>query len=210
MEQNIVKVAIQKDGRLKSASLKLLDLLGLDFNKENGRTLIVSCKNAPVEILYVRHSEIPKYVQSGIIDFGIVGENVLYENNFNVKQIRKLGFGQCTLIIGIPTNSDIQNVKDLQERRIATSYPNSLQKFLLEQKLNATVVELKGAVEASPALGLSDAICDLTQTGKTLKENNLKPIETLFNSEAVLIESPFIRKGKTNFLERFCYEKVLS
>ncbi len=203
LKSNNIRLAIQKEGRLKDASFNFVESRGIKFSKKNGRTLLVPCENADVEILYVRHSDIPKYAESGAADFGIVGENVLYENEFNVKQVKRLGFGQCKLAIAVPTKSGIKTVSELKGKRIATSYPNSLRKFLQKQKLNATIIEIKGAVEIAPALGLADAICDITQTGKTLKENNLKPIATLFKSEAVLIESMVERKEKFDFLKKY-------
>lgn len=203
MKQSNIRIAIQKEGRLRNPSLEYLESSGLEFSKENGRTLVVSCKNVDVEILYVRHSDIPQYVQNGAADFAIVGGNVLYEKNFKIKEIKKLDFGKCSLVIAVPLVSQIQKIQDLEGERIATSYPNSLRKFLQKQKINAAIIEIKGSVEVAPALGLADAICDLTQTGNTLKENSLKPIETLFNSTAILIESPFESRQKDEFTKNF-------
>lgn len=203
MKQSNIRIAIQKEGRFRNPSLEYLESSGLEFSKENGRTLVVSCKNVDVEILYVRHSDIPQYVQNGAADFAIVGGNVLYEKNFKIKEIKKLDFGKCSLVIAVPLVSQIQKIQDLEGERIATSYPNSLRKFLQKQKINAAIIEIKGSVEVAPAIGLADAICDLTQTGNTLKENSLKPIETLFNSTAILIESPFESRQKDEFTKNF-------
>lgn len=200
MGQNNLRIAIQKEGRLKEASQALLKSWGLKFSQKNERAFIVPCQNAKVEILSVRHSDIPQYVQSAVVDFGIVGENVLYENNFKVRLIKKLGFGQCKLVIAVPVQSALGDIADLEGERIATSHPNSLRKFLEKQKLNAAVIKINGAVEIAPALGLAEAICDLSQTGNTLKENNLKPIATLFRSEAVLITSMTESKEKFDFI----------
>lgn len=203
MKRNNIRIAIQKDGRLKQDSLTFLMSLGLEFNREAGRMLIVPCQNHGVEILHVRHGDIPQYIQSGAADFGIVGENVLFEDDFNVKLVKKLNFGKCRLVIAAPISSVIQKTQELEGERIATSYPNSLRKFLQEYKLNAAIIKVNGAVEAAPALGLADAICDLTETGNSLKENGLKPIATLFRSEAVLIESSFPSQAKEIFLAKF-------
>ena len=203
MKRKTIRIAVQKEGRLKKDSVEYLQSLGLEFSKEDVRKLIVSCKNAPVEILYVRHSDIPQYVQYGAVDFGIVGANLLYEKNFKVKVIKQFDFGRCSLVIAVPLNSPIQETKDLEGERIATSYPNSLRKFLEQQKISAAIIEIKGSVEIAPLLGLADAICDLTQTGKTLRENKLRPIKTLFDSKALLIESPFKSKEKTEFTNKF-------
>ena len=177
--------------------------MGLQFPKQNGRTLVVTCKNADAEILYVRHSDIPQYAQNGASDFAIVGGNVLYEKDFKIREVEKLNFGKCSLVIAVPLDSSIQKIQDLEGERIATSYPNSLRKFLQKQKINAAIIEIRGSVEVAPALGLADAICDLTQTGNTLKENSLKTIETLFDSMAVFIESPFENIRKDEFINRF-------
>ena len=203
MKRNNIRIAIQKEGRLRSSSLVYLESLGLQFPKQNGRTLVVPCKNADIEILYVRHSDIPQYVQNGAADFAIVGSNVLYEKNFKIREVEKLNFGKCSLVIAVPLDSFIQKIQDLEGERIATSYPNSLRKFLQKQKINAAIIEIRGSVEVAPALGLADAICDLTQTGNTLKENSLKPIETLFDSIAVFIESPFESRQKDEFIKKF-------
>ena len=203
MKRNNIRIAIQKEGRLRNPSLEYLESLGLQFPKENGRTLVVPCKNADAEILYVRHSDVPQYVQNGAADFAIVGDNVLYEKDFKIREVEKLNFGKCSLVIAVPLDSSIQKIQDLEGERIATSYPNSLRKFLQKQKINAAIIEIRGSVEIAPALGLADAICDLTQTGNTLKENSLKTIETLFDSMAVFIESPFENIRKDEFINRF-------
>ena len=203
MKRNNIRIAIQREGRLKMPGLECLESWGLEFSKENGRTLLVPCKNTNVEIVYVRHSDIPQYVQNGTADFGIVGSNVLYEKNYKIKEVKRFNFGKCSLVIAAPIVSPIQKIQDLEGERIATSYPNSLRKFLQKQKINAAIIEIKGSVEVAPALGLADAICDITQTGNTLKGNALKPIETLFDSVAVLIESPFESKQKNGFINKF-------
>lgn len=203
MKRNNIRIAIQKEGRLRNPSLEYLESLGLQFPKQNGRTLVVPCKNADAEILYVRHSDVPQYVQNGAADFAIVGGNVLYEKDFKIREVEKLNFGKCSLVIAVPLDSSIQKIQDLEGERIATSYPNSLRKFLQKQKINAAIIEIRGSVEVAPALGLADAICDLTQTGNTLKENSLKTIETLFDSMAVFIESPFESIRKDEFIKKF-------
>lgn len=158
----------------------------------------MSCANRDVDILYARQIDIPQYVQSGVADYGIVGANVLRENVFSVDQVKSLGFGRCTLVIAVPEKTNVQNVTELEGERIATSYPNSLRAFLRQQGVDAAIVEVQGSVEAAPALGLADAICDLTQTGNTLRENGLRVIATVYESEAVLI-----RNMQTDFLPEF-------
>jgi len=132
-------------------------------------------------------------VNSGVADFGIVGENVLIEQECRLPVIKKLGFGKCSLIIAAP-----EMLKDLSEERIATSYPNTLKKYLRKNRINASIIKINGSVEICPGLGLSDAVCDITQTGQTLKENNLKVVEKILDSQAVLVSSPLRRQGKSN------------
>lgn len=189
MKVNKTRIAIQKSGRLEAPSEKYLASLGLKF-KKNNKNLIVPCRDSNIEILYVRNIDIPEYVKQCVAEFGIVGENILKEKKTNLEIIKKLGFGLCSLVIAVPKNSQIKKIKDLEGERIATSYPNTLKKYLKENKINAVVIEIKGSVEIAPSLNLADAICDITQTGNTLKENNLRPIATIFKSEAVLIKNP--------------------
>ncbi|NUS72279.1 MAG: ATP phosphoribosyltransferase [Corynebacteriales bacterium] len=182
-----IRIAVQKSGRLKDASMALLSDRGIAPNQsDNDRALIVACPGN-IEIVFVRHSDIPNYVQSGAADFGIVGENVLYEQDSAVAVQEKLGFGACEVMVAAPDGSPIRQLADLNGTRIATSYPNSLRKKLRDNDIDATIIQIGGAVEAAPALGLADAICDVTQTGSTLKANGLRKIGTLLRSEAVII-----------------------
>ncbi len=187
-----IRIAIQKQGRLQEPSLDFLKSLGLKF-KSNGSKLINPCLNADIEILYVRNSDIPQYVRYGVADYGIVGENILVEKKSRLKIVKRLGFGKCKLIIAVPKKSNVKSVNDLSEERIATSYPNTLKEFLKEKGINASMIEINGSVEICPFLNLSDAICDITQTGRTLKENDLRIIEKIMDSEAVLIRNPFLQ-----------------
>ncbi len=184
------RIAIQNKGRLMKSSLQYLKSLGLNFD-ENNDGLIIPCEDQPVEIICARCSDIPTYVQNSVADFGIVGENLLYEQDSNLAIIEKLNFGDCVLVIAVPKNSAFEKIPDLCGERIATSYPRSLKKYLSRNCINASIVPVKGAVEASPALNLADAICDITQTGNTLRENGLIPLDQVLRSEAVLI-------GKSN------------
>lgn len=185
-DSKTLRIAIQNKGRLKAESVKFLKSFGINIT-DTERGLIGKCADKNAEILYVRHGDIPRYVENGVADFGIVGENVIYEKKFSIKKIRALGFGKCTLVIAVPKNSKIKTISDLEGERIATSYPNSLKKFLKENKINASIIEIQGSVEIAPLLGLADAICDITQTGKTLDENGLKRIIDVFESKALLI-----------------------
>ena len=183
---NNLKIAIQKSGRLNEKSVQLLKNCGLDFENYKS-SLITTVNNFNLEILFLRDDDIPGYVAQGIADLGIVGENVIDESQEKVTYLQRLGFGRCTLKIGIPKDSDIKDLKDLQGKAIATTYPNILQEFLAEHNLSAEIQQISGSVEIAPGLGLSDAICDIVSTGGTLKSNGLKPFADVRRSEAILI-----------------------
>ena len=183
-----LKIAIQKSGRLNEKSVELLKNCGLNF--ENYKSSLISpVSNFPLEILFLRDDDIPEYVQDGIADLGIVGENVIQETEVEVNYLQRLGFGKCSLKIAVPNNNDIQSLADLNGKAIATTYPVILRKFLQEQGIQSDIRTISGSVEISPGLGLSDAICDLVSTGGTLKSNGLKPFADVMSSEAVLIGS---------------------
>lgn len=183
---NNLKIAIQKSGRLNEKSVQLLKNCGLDFENYKS-SLITTVNNFNLEILFLRDDDIPGYVAQGIADLGIVGENVIDESQEKVTYLQRLGFGRCTLKIAIPRDSTIKHLDDLQGKAIATSYPNILQAFLNENKVQADIREISGSVEIAPGLGLSDAICDIVSTGGTLKSNGLKPFTDVSRSEAILI-----------------------
>lgn len=183
-----VRIAVQSKGRLMEPSLAYLKECGLEF-AVNGRNLILPCKSSNVELLFVRNSDIPEYVKYGVADFGIVGRNVLMEKENDLKIIKELDFGKCSLVIAAPKESQIKGLNDLEHERIATSYPRILRDFLKKQRLSASVIEIRGSVEICPFLGLADAIFDIVQTGRTLKENGLRVIEKVADSQAVLIQN---------------------
>lgn len=188
-----LKIAIQKSGRLNEKSVELLKNCGLSF--ENYKSSLISpVSNFPLEILFLRDDDIPEYVQDGIADLGIVGENVILETEVKVSYLQRLGFGKCTLKIALPNNSEVESLSQLGGKSIATSYPVILDKFLKENDIQADIRTISGSVEISPGLGLSDAIFDIVSTGGTLKSNGLKPFADVISSEAVLIG----RKGEEN------------
>jgi ATP phosphoribosyltransferase len=188
-----LKIAIQKSGRLNEKSVELLKNCGLSF--ENYKSSLISpVSNFPLEILFLRDDDIPEYVQDGIADLGIVGENVIQETEVEVSYLQRLGFGKCSLKIAVPNNNNIQTLDQLNGKAIATTYPVILGKFLKEKNITADIRTISGSVEISPGLGLSDAICDLVSTGGTLKSNGLVPFADVMSSEAVLIG----RKGSEN------------
>lgn len=182
-----MRIAIQKNGKLFPESENFLRSLGLEFflNKK----ILNPCQNHNLDIILLRDDDIPKYVAQGWADFGIVGEDVLYEQNKSLDTIKKLNFGQCSLVLAVPKNSNITTIVDINNKRLATSYPNLTKKFLTENNLNAEIVILSGSVEVAPALGLADAVVDITQTGRTLKENDLIILTILLSSQAVLIKN---------------------
>jgi ATP phosphoribosyltransferase len=189
-----LKIAIQKSGRLNEKSVELLKNCGLNF--ENYKSSLISpVSNFPLEILFLRDDDIPEYVQDGIADLGIVGENVIQETEVEVSYLQRLGFGKCSLKIAVPNNSDINSLADLDGKAIATTYPAILGKFLKQQNITSDIRTISGSVEISPGLGLSDAICDLVSTGGTLKSNGLKPFADVMSSEAVLIGSKAIAES---------------
>ncbi|MEC3881030.1 ATP phosphoribosyltransferase [Parapedobacter sp. 10938] len=183
---NNLKIAIQKSGRLNEKSVQLLKNCGLTFENYKS-SLITTVANFPLEILFLRDDDIPEYVQDGIADLGIVGENIIVETEANVRYLQRLGFGKCTLKIAVPTHSEFKELADLNGKAIATSYPTSLKKFLDGNNISADIRTISGSVEISPALELSDAIFDIVSTGGTLRSNGLKPFADVMTSEAVLI-----------------------
>lgn len=181
-----LKIAIQKSGRLNEKSVELLKNCGLSFENYKS-SLISNVSNFPLEILFLRDDDIPEYVQDGIADLGIVGENVISETGVDVSFLQMLGFGKCTLKLAVQTHSSIQNISDLNGKSIATSYPVILKNFLDKNSIQADIRTISGSVEIAPGLGLSDAIFDIVSTGGTLKSNGLKPFAEVMKSEAVLI-----------------------
>ena len=183
-----LKIAIQKSGRLNEKSVELLKNCGLNF--ENYKSSLISpVSNFPLEILFLRDDDIPEYVQDGIADMGIVGENVIEETGVEVSYLQRLGFGKCSLKIAVPNNLSIKSLDELNGKSIATTYPVILGKFLQKNNISAEIRTISGSVEISPGLGLSDAICDLVSTGGTLKSNGLIPFADVMSSEAILISS---------------------
>jgi ATP phosphoribosyltransferase len=182
----MLKIAVQKSGRLYDYSIHLLKECGIDINNGN-RQLKAVAFNFPVEIYFLRDDDIPQYVFDNVADVGFVGENVVYEKNKDIEVVSKLGFGHCRLSIAVPKNMNYQSIADLEDLKIATSYTRLLQNFLVNQKVNAEIHEISGSVEIAPGIGLAHAICDLVSSGSTLFTNGLKEVEVILNSEAVLV-----------------------
>jgi ATP phosphoribosyltransferase len=196
-----LKIAIQKSGRLNQDSLQLLKDCGISI--DNGKDqLKAAARNFPLEVLYLRNGDIPQYVKDGVVDIAIIGENVLFEKGKSLQVIEKLGFSKCRVSIAIPKNETYNSLKDLQGKRIATSYPNTIRQFLQEKDIQAELHIINGSVEIAPNIGLADAICDIVSSGSTLFKNNLKEVEVLFQSEAVLAMAPNLPLIKKELLDK--------
>ncbi|MGB3180022.1 MAG: ATP phosphoribosyltransferase [Cyclobacteriaceae bacterium] len=200
----MIKVAIQKSGRLSDDTLSLFRECGIRFSRGTGR-LKSSATNFPLEFLFLRDDDIPGYVADGVADLGIVGENVMVEKKKDVVLRKKLGFSKCRLSIAIPKGDTYNSPEDLRDKSIATSYPVVLQKWLDEKGLSADLHEISGSVEIAPSIGLSAAICDIVSTGSTLLSNGLKEVETIMRSEAVLISNKSLGTEQDALLEKLLF-----
>jgi len=199
-----LKIAVQKKGRLYDGSMALLKECGIDVSNGNNQ-LRVQAANFPLEVFFLRDDDIPEYVQDAVVDIGFVGENVIAEKNKQVASVEKLGFGKCRLSIAIPKSGTIRSMEDLNGKKIATSYPLILSNFLKEKNINATIQEISGSVEIAPRIGLADAICDLVSSGSTLFSNELKELETVLRSEAVLISNKKLTVEKQSLLDKLLF-----
>ena len=200
----VLKIAIQKSGRLFDDSVKLLKDCGIDL-KNGMNKLKTEAENFPLEVYFLRDDDIPQYVEDAVADIGIVGENVLLEKNKQVHIVEKLGFGKCRLSIAIGRKDSYEGVKFLEGKKIATSYPVLVQNFLNENKVNAEIHEISGSVEIAPGIGLADAIVDLVSSGSTLFMNGLKEVETVLKSEAVLVRNNELSIQKQQLLEKLLF-----
>lgn len=199
-----LKIAIQKSGRLHDDSIKLLKECGIDIN--NGvNKLKTEATNFPLEVFFLRDDDIPQYIEDGVADIGIVGENVVLEKQKQVNIVQKLGFGKCRLSMAVEKSVDYTSVKDLQNKRIATSYPVIVEDFLQQNGITAEIHEISGSVEIAPGIGLADAICDLVSSGSTLFMNGLKEVETVLKSEAVLAACHSLKPEQQLLLDKLLF-----
>ena len=199
-----LKLAIQKSGRLHEDSIKLLKECGIDI--ENGvNKLKAVATNFPLELFFLRDDDIPQYVEDGVADIGFVGENVVYEKSKKVEVAYALGFGKCRLSFAVNKNETFTGATYLSGKKIATSYPVLVQKYLNENKIEAEIHEISGSVEIAPGIGLADVICDLVSSGSTLFMNGLKEADTILDSQAVLIKRPSLNAEATAILERLLF-----
>ena len=186
-----LRIAVQKEGRLHDDSIKLLNDIGVYIEKGIDQ-LKASANNFPLDIFYLRSGDIPQYLKDGIIDAAIIGENILIEKGNGISIMEKLGFSKCKVSVAIPKDMEYLGIKDLQDKRIATSYPNTVNSFLQKNNINAQLHIINGSVEIAPNIGLSDVIIDIVSSGNTLFNNGLKEVEVLLHSEAVLAVSSSI------------------
>jgi len=199
-----LKLAIQKSGRLNQDSLALLKKCGISV--ENGiDQLKVDVANFPLEILYLRNSDIPQYLADGVVDVGIVGENLLIEKQKPIDIVEKLGFSKCRVSLAVPKGEANEKLSFFNGKKIATSYPNSLQAFLNENEINAEIHTISGSVEIAPNIGLADGICDIVSSGSTLFKNGLKETQVILKSEAVLAKSQRITEEKQAILDKLLF-----
>lgn len=199
-----LKIAIQKSGRLNEDSLQLLKECGVSI--DNGvDKLKASASNFLLEVFYLRNSDIPQYLIDGVVDVAIIGENTILEKQQKLEVVEYLGFSKCRLSIATPKGMSYNNLSDLNGKKIATSYPNTLQQFLVRNKVDAEIHEISGSVEIAPNIGLADAICDLVSSGSTLFKNGLEEQDVVLKSEACLAVSPLIGKEERAILEKLLF-----
>ena len=199
-----LKLAIQKKGRLSEKSLELLKECGIKVSNGD-RKLKTEAKNFPMEILFLRDDDIPQYVEQGVADIGILGENEVLERDKDVSAIEKLGFGNCRLSLAIPKDDVYTDVSFFQGKKVATSYPKILRNYFQEKNINADIEEIGGSVEIATSIGLANGIFDIVSTGSTLMMNGLKEIETVLKSEAVLISNKNLSEGKAAILDKLIF-----
>lgn len=186
-----LRIAIQKSGRLNEDSIKLLKDCGISI--DNGiDQLKVEASNFPLEVMFLRNSDIPQYLIDGVIDIAIIGDNLLHEKGKDIKVVERLGFSKCRVSVATPKDFNYTSVKDLEGKRIATSYPNTVNNFFESKGVKVDLHQISGSVEIAPNIGLADAIVDIVSSGSTLFKNGLKEVELILKSEAVLASSPKI------------------
>ncbi|MBU78815.1 MAG: ATP phosphoribosyltransferase [Flavobacteriales bacterium] len=206
----MIKIAIQKSGRLNEGSLDLLKNCGVNLNNGKDQLKALST-NFPIEVFFLRNSDIPNYLRDGVVDLAIIGENLLIEKDAKLPILEKLDFAKCRVSIAVPRRFKYKKISDLNGIKIATSYPNTIKSFLEKKNINASLHIINGSVEIAPNIGLADAICDLVSSGSTLFKNNLKEIIKINSSEAVLVKSLTANKSKLDIINklRFRIRSVL-
>lgn len=199
-----LRIAIQKQGRLSDGSIDLLERCGIGFTNGTGK-LKSEAADFPLEIYFLRDDDIPDYVADGVADIGIVGENVLAESPRPVETVERLGFGKCRLSLAVPKSFDYESIHDVDGKRIATSYPRILKEFCRSRRVSADIHQISGSVEIAPSIGLADAVCDLVSSGSTLFSNGLREVETVMQSEAVLISRADLKPELESIFEKLLF-----
>ncbi len=199
-----LKIAVQKSGRLSENSLNLLKECGVKFPNGGGK-LITEATNFPIQILFLRDDDIPQYVEQKVADIGIIGENVLFESENEIQSVQKLGFSSCRLSLAIPKESEYTDLTFFTGKKIATSYPIILEKYLQANNITSTIEFLSGSVEIATGIGLADAICDIVSSGSTLLSNGLKEVEVVMQSQAVLVASNNLDEEKMAILNKLLF-----
>lgn len=199
-----LRIAIQKSGRLSDSSKKLLEECGIKFTNGAG-VLKTSATNFPVEILYLRDDDIPQYVEQGVADAGIIGENMSAEKGRDIRTIEKLGFARCRLSLAIPREDEYTGPSYFNGKKIATSYPRILSEYLAKSNITATIEEISGSVEVAPGIGLADAVCDIVSSGSTLLTNGLKEVAVIMKSQAILVANRNLSEKKLAILDKLLF-----
>ncbi|HEY4149026.1 MAG TPA: ATP phosphoribosyltransferase [Chitinophagaceae bacterium] len=204
MEQKRLRIAVQKSGRLYEESVKLLGECGIDLRNVKDR-LRTESDSFPLEVFFFRDDDIPQYVEDGVAEVGIVGENVLLEKNKKAGIVEELGFGKCRLSIAVPRSQPYEGIASLKNKRIATSYPFLVNSYLKQHNVTADIHEISGSVEIAPGIGLADVVADLVSSGSTLFMNGLKEVETILQSQAVLIKNNNLGEGPLQLLDKLLF-----
>ena len=200
---NRLRIAIQKSGRLSESSQDLIRKCGIRIPQ--GGSLRSEAVNFPLDLLFLRDDDIPQYIADGVIDAGIVGENIVAEKEPSLRVVQKLGFGKCRLSLAIPKGETYEDIEWFKGKKVATSYPGILSRFFEQKGIQAEIEEISGSVEIAPGIGLADAVCDIVSTGSTLLSNGLKEVETVMRSEAVLVTSNALRPELAKIVDDFVF-----
>ena len=200
----MIKIGIQKSGRLNQNSIDLLKNCGISIENFNDQ-LKVSASNFPLDIYFLRNGDLPKYIKDGVIDLAIIGQNIIEEKGEEIDVIENLGFSKCRVSIAVPKTTKINSIQKLNGLKIATSYPKTLEKFLKNNNINSDIHIINGSVEIAPNIGLSDAICDIVSSGSTLFKNNLIEVFKILDSEAVLVQSSNMTPKKLDIVDKLMF-----
>jgi ATP phosphoribosyltransferase len=203
-KKKMLRIAVQKSGRLQEDSLLILKECGLKVDASNGKLKSI-VPNFPLEVLFLRNSDIPQYVEDGVVDIAIIGENLLIEEESKLEVLLPLSFSKCRVSLAVSKNSDIQSVKDFEGKKIATSYPTTVQNYLRKNGVTADIHTISGSVEVAPTIGLADGICDIVSSGNTLFMNGLRELEVILQSEAVLVKNSKLSADKQEILNKLIF-----